>query len=116
MKRTIVLSLALVLTLLAVPAMADEWTGWITDESCGAKGANAGHKDCAMKCLENGEALVFYNTADEKIYQLDNQDTAKQHIGHEVKVTGTLEGEKIVVESIEASGMDHSGHGDHAGH
>lgn len=113
MKKTIVLSLALVLTLLAAPAMADQWTGWITDESCGAKGAKAEHKDCALKCLENGDSLVLYNTADEKIYKLDNQEVAKQHLGHEVKVMGTLEGEKIVVESIEASETDHAGHAGH---
>ncbi len=102
----------LLLTLLAVAAFAlplasagtkGSWTGWITDESCGAKGAKAEHKDCLMKCLANGDKLVFYNTADEKLYSLDKQDVAKEHIGHEVKVTGEADGNAIKVESIEAA-------------
>jgi hypothetical protein len=35
------------------------------------------------------------------IYGLDKQDLAKEHIGHEVTVTGTAVGYKIAVESIE---------------
>ena len=40
---------------LALPLAAGTkgtWTGWVTDEHCGAKGAKAEHKDCAVKCLE----------------------------------------------------------------
>jgi hypothetical protein len=107
MKKT---SIAL-LTLLAVTALTPmaaagakgTWTGWITDESCGAGGAKAEHKDCAKRCAENGSKLVFYNTADKKIYALDKQDVAMQHIGHEVKVTGEADGKAIKVESIAAA-------------
>lgn len=86
------------------------WTGWVTDEHCAAKGAKAEHKDCAVKCFENGEKLVFYNTADEKIYSLDNQDAAKEHLGHAVKVTGEAEGTAIKVEKIEMAEANHAGH------
>lgn len=106
MKKT---SVAL-LTLLAATAFAPmasaakgTWTGWITDESCGAGGAKAEHKECAKRCAENGSKLVFYNTADKKIYALDKQDVAIQHIGHEVKVTGEVDGKAIKVESIVAA-------------
>ena len=100
------------LTLLAVVALAlplasagtkGSWTGWITDESCGAGGAKAEHKDCAKRCADNGAKLVFYNTADKKIYKLDKQDVAKQHIGYEVKVTGEADGNAIKVDSIAAA-------------
>jgi len=77
------------------------WTGWVTDEHCGAKGANAEHKACAEKCVAKGGKLVFYNTGDQKIYSLDSQDKAKEHLGHEVTVTGTVEGTTITVESID---------------
>jgi hypothetical protein len=76
------------------------WTGWITDEHCGAKGASEGHKGCALKCAGDGGALVFYNPADEKIYKLSDQAAAKANVGHKVKVVGTVEGETITVESI----------------
>jgi Protein of unknown function (DUF5818) len=103
-KKLVVLLTLLALTVLALPFASagtkSTWTGWITDDHCGAKGAKAEHANCAEKCLGGGAKLVFYNTADEKLYTLDNQDLAKQHIGHEVKVTGELEGEAIKVESI----------------
>jgi hypothetical protein len=95
---------ALLLTLMALlvaPVLrADTWTGWVTDEHCGAKGAKSTHKECALSCAKRGTALVFYNTADEKIYKLDKQDLAKEHIGAEVVVTGEVDGDSIKVTSI----------------
>ena len=104
--------LALAVLALLVPAFAaahdhdhaaSSWTGWVTDDHCAAKGAKAEHASCAKKCLDNGGKLVFYNTADEKIYNLDNQKLAEEHLGHEVVVKGTAEGDTIKVESIEAT-------------
>jgi hypothetical protein len=100
-------ALALAAALTATAAQAGgtkgSWTGWFTDESCGAKGANAEHKDCAEKCLSKGGKVVFYNTGDQKIYSIDKQDMAKSHLGHQVKVTGHVDGTAIHVESVEAS-------------
>lgn len=107
-KPALIAFFALTLALLpAAGLLADmgTWTGWVTDEHCGAKGANAGHKDCAVKCHKDGAKLVFYNTADEKIYQLDNQELAAQHLGHEVKVSGEVEGDAIKVKSIDKAAM-----------
>ena len=108
MKKTMA---AILLSALLAPALASagEWTGWITDEQCAAKGAKAEHADCAKKCLENGAKLVFYNTGDEKLYTLDNQDLAAKHIGHQVKVTGEATGNDIKVAAIDAV-PDHSHH------
>ncbi|HEX7186414.1 MAG TPA: DUF5818 domain-containing protein [Thermoanaerobaculia bacterium] len=111
MKKT---SIALIALLMLAPTLASagEWTGWITDDHCGAKGAKAEHKNCAEKCLENGGKLVFYNPADEKVYNLDKQDVAKEHLGHEVKVTGSVEGDSIKVEKIEMA-QAQEGHAHH---
>ncbi len=106
MKKTTVVFLTLLSLTVALAASAatkGSWTGWVTDEHCGAKGASADHKACAEKCLKNGGKLVFYNTADKKIYSLDNQDMAKQNIGHEVKVSGEVDGKSIKVASIDAA-------------
>ena len=105
MKKTGATLLALLaVTVFALPPASagakGTWTGWITDESCGAGGAKASHKDCAKRCAENGSKLVLYNTADKKIYKLDKQDVAMQHLGHEVKVTGEADGNAITVASI----------------
>lgn len=107
MKKMIVLFALLALTVAALAGAAapkSSWTGWVTDEHCGAKGASADHKACAEKCVTNGSKLVFYNNADKKIYGLDKQDVAKANLGHEVKVTGELDGKNIKVDSIAAAG------------
>lgn len=102
MKRTRIPVVILFALALTVPVLhADSWTGWITDEGCGAKGANAEHKECALRCAKHGKAFVLFNSADKKIYKLDNQESAKEQVGHKVKVTGTLDGETIKVEKIE---------------
>lgn len=77
------------------------WTGWITDESCGAKGANRAHKECALKCQKGGARLVFFDNADGKIYKLDDQGAAAANLGYEVRVRGDLAGNTIRVASIE---------------
>lgn len=101
MKKALVV-LALFALLVPALASADSWTGWITDDQCGAKGKgnNADHAACARKCLEQGAKLVFLNNADQKLYSLDNQKLAEEHLGHEVVVTGTAADGGIKVESI----------------
>lgn len=77
------------------------WSGWVTDTSCGAKGANAEHAACARKCVnERGAKYALYDSSDKKLYILDPQDKAAPHAGHEVTVNGTLEGDTIHVTSI----------------
>ena len=101
MKRALI---ALSVAALLVPgiAAAGSWTGWVTDENCGADGAKAAHASCTKKCMNEGAKLVFYNTADEKLYKLDNQKLAEEHVGHEVVINGAVDGDTIKVESIEA--------------
>jgi len=100
MKRT---ALLVTLIMMVAPAMfAASWTGWITDEHCGAKGNSAEHKSCAMKCAkEHNAALVFYNNEDKKIYKLSDQKAAMDNIGHEVTVTGEAKDGVITVSKIE---------------
>jgi|HubBroStandDraft_3_1064219.scaffolds.fasta_scaffold172070_1 hypothetical protein len=109
MKRSlIILASLLAIAALILPvaakaaSTAGSWNGWITDASCGARGANAAHKACAEKCAKDGSKLVLYNTGDQKIYRLDKQDVAKQHVGEEVTVTGKVDGNTIAVDSIAA--------------
>ncbi len=89
---------------------AGDWTGWITDSSCGVNGGNAGHADCAKKCVKDkGAKYALYSPADKKVYQLDAQDKAAPHAGQHVKVAGTADGEMIKVSSIEPTG-EQKGH------
>jgi Protein of unknown function (DUF5818) len=101
------LAAALVAGLLALPPAASADTasksGWITDEACGAKGASAEHKACAERCVERGGQLVLYVNSEKKLYKLDNQKLAREHLGHPVTVTGKLNGDSIAVDSIAKS-------------
>jgi hypothetical protein len=82
-------------------AWADTWTGWISDSNCGAKGANAGHKECAIKCVKGGAKYVFVNS-DNSVVAIENQDAVTESdLGHEVTVTGTKGDDgSIHVESV----------------
>lgn len=112
MKKFLPLSLLLVMAL-ALPALltADDhtesgsWTGWVTDENCGAKGATAEHKECAERCVKKGAKWALYNPADKGTYILSNQEAAAKLAAQEVTVKGKLDKEKktIEVESIEAA-------------
>lgn len=88
-----VVALALVVGL-ALPVLAGEaekdvkLAGWISDECCAAKNANAAGKACTLECHKNGSKLVFYS--DGKTYRLADQKQALPHVGHEVMVTGTV--------------------------
>jgi len=82
-------------------AKAESWSGWITDENCGAKNANAEGKSCTLKCHDAGAKLVLVVDGDKKIIALDDQDEAVKHVGHPVVITGTLEDGTIKVAKIE---------------
>jgi hypothetical protein len=102
MKKNLI-QIVLVVFCLATSLFAAEgkWAGWVTDEHCGAAGAKAGHKECALNCMKEGKKLVFYNNADKKIYTLDNQELAKNNLGQEVVVHGSLENGTIKVSKID---------------
>ncbi len=109
MKRMLVITgfVATMLLAFSLTAFADTWTGWISDSGCGAKGTSADHKQCALKCVkEKGAKWVLVNSADKKVYAIDNQDAVSEsNVGMEVKVTGSMKDNAIHVESIAAGGM-----------
>ncbi len=101
MKKILFLGVFLMLCFsLSMLAAEKQWTGWITDEHCGAAGAKADHKECALQCMKEGKKLVFYDTSNKKLYALDNQEMAKDNLGHEVVVHGTMEKGAIKVAKI----------------
>jgi hypothetical protein len=97
--------LAAAFTVAAQGSKDGSWTGWISDSHCKEKGENPKHADCAKKCVSGMNAsYVLYVPASKKVFELDAQDKAAEHAGHHVKVTGTAEGDRIKVKSIEPSG------------
>ncbi len=85
----------------APKAKTQKISGWITDAKCASeKGTQASHVDCAKKCIGSGVAAVFVRDKDKKIYKIDNQDAAKGHEGHHVKVSGQVAGDSIHIASV----------------
>ena len=74
--------------------------GWIVDDKCGAKGANAGAEACTKKCLAAGAKMVVVTDGDQKILTVENPAALKGHEGHHVAVTGSVTGDSIKVESV----------------
>lgn len=84
--------------LMAVTAAAKtgSWHGWVSDAKCGAK-VNA---DCAKKCADAGEKLVFVNS-DKTVIPVTNPEALKGHEGHHVTVKGKLDKGMLTVSSVE---------------
>jgi len=103
-RVAVLLSLALVFAFtLSLTAADSKWSGWISDAKCGAGGAKAEHRECALKCAEGGQKLVLV-TSDQKVHALDNQALAKEHAGHQVTVSGSADANgDITVTKIEMS-------------
>jgi hypothetical protein len=108
MNRTLSVSILLCLALGAFTAVLAgddvakkvELTGYITDEWCGAKNANADGVACARACAEKGSKMAVFS--DGKLYVLSDKKAALDNLGVKVVVTGTLDEEGVVqVEAIE---------------
>ncbi len=105
MRKILALCLAmffvLALTALAFDDMGKSATvkGWVSDDKCGAKGANDKAEACTKKCLAQGAKMVIVTDGDQKVLMVDNPDALKGHEGHHVAVSGTVSGDSIHVQS-----------------
>jgi hypothetical protein len=106
MRKVLLICLAicfvLALTALAFDDMGKSGTvnGWVVDDKCGAKGANAGAEACTKKCLAAGAKMVVVTDGDQKVLSVENPDALKGHEGHHVAVTGSMGKDSIKVESV----------------
>src|SRR5260370_16010695 len=89
----------------AAGAMAESWTGTISDDKCGAKHEGAEAKDaaCVQSCIKRGGAPVLVSGG--KVYKIsaDSKDKVMSNLGQKVTVTGKMDGDTVTVESVEAS-------------
>ncbi len=95
------------LTVFAVSGFAAEWTGVLSDASCGAKHADAteASQTCAKRCFERSGNAVF--VVGDKVIKVNAasfdkvaKDKMSGHMGHKVTVTGKMDGETLVIESV----------------
>ena len=106
MTKQIAIAVASAALLCAAPA-AQKFTGTITEDMCGKEGHSAmkmGPPDskCVTECVKSMKAK--YALYDGKnVYVLSDQKTPEKFAAKKVTVTGTLEGETIKVDKIEAA-------------
>jgi hypothetical protein len=107
MKRTLA-CLAAAVVMNAIPTLAAEWKGKISDSNCNAVHADGEHgtkkttdAKCVDVCVKKGAKYVFVGEGD-KVYKIANQSFAglKTHAGHDVTVTGTMKDDTVTVSKI----------------
>jgi|SRR5215472_5966257 len=110
------LALLALLALFSMAAMAEKWTGYVSDEKCAVSGSKAAKasdwinpkafESCAKKCAEAGSTVVFV-TEDNKILKLDAESTTKAmpHLGHRVSLSGKLDNGTLKIDKIESIKM-----------
>jgi len=99
--------IALSLLMVGLLGAADSFSGTVVDIMCRGKDL-AGHtRECALACSKSGYGLV---TADGKFLKFDEAGNARtlaslkkltKELDLKAKVSGTLDGEVLKVESIE---------------
>jgi hypothetical protein len=106
MKKLVFASF-LTVSLCAFSALADDWTGYISDAHCGAAHdkVSAANTKCIDACLKKGSEPVFVH--DGKVMKLDadSQAKAKEFAGQNVKITGSADNDVIKIDSIEKAEM-----------
>ena len=80
-------------------AMAADWTGYVVDQACAGKKEMWTNTACVERCAGRGQKLVFV-TEEGKVYQVADQDKVKEHGGHKVTISGTMDGDTIKVDSV----------------
>jgi hypothetical protein len=85
----------------SMSAFAGEWSGYIADSKCKHTDGTEKSIACAQRCVKGGADTVFV-TSDNKVLKIDKDSMEKvtPHLGHKVTVTGKVEGDTIMVDSI----------------
>ncbi len=92
--------IAFAFLLTSIAAMAETWTGTVSDAKCGLAHADASEKSmaCAQKCVKGGQKATF--VADGKMYNISNPKKVAAHVGHKVEITGKMTGDTIQVAKV----------------
>ncbi len=114
----------LVAVLLAIPlwagsrdagtASSKTFTGEITDTICAPSGSHAAmmakmpsmggdSANCTKKCAELGAKYALVDASTKQVYILDGSPKVQAMAGKRVRVTGTVEGNKINVTNVDSS-------------
>ena len=89
---------------LAAAAAPKTFTGVITDTMCGKDHGMMGVKPdskCVLECVKSGSKYALLEGSN--VYELSDQKGPEKFAGQKVKVTGTLNGNVLQVQSITAA-------------
>ncbi|MBV9762909.1 MAG: hypothetical protein JO340_20280 [Acidobacteriaceae bacterium] len=104
MKKLLFASI-LTASLCSFGAFADEMTGYISDAHCGAAHSSPSDANtaCIKKCLGGGSDPVLVSNG--KVIKIDgaSKDKAVAHAGENVTVNGTMDGDTLKIDSIQAA-------------
>ncbi|MCC6364497.1 MAG: hypothetical protein IT165_13310 [Bryobacterales bacterium] len=95
------------LSLVALAAYAETWSGTIVDVMCRGKDVASHTRQCALSCARGGYGLVLSDGKFVKLNETGNAMTlsklkaSSKDKDLKAKVTGKLDGEVIKVESVE---------------
>ena len=81
--------------------MAASWEGTVSDSMCGKDHGGKPADKCTLGCVKKGSA--FSLVVGDKVYTLEGKTEGLDKLaGAKAKVTGTMTGDKIAVESVAA--------------
>ncbi len=86
-------------------AFADEMSGYISDAHCGAKhdAVSDANTKCINGCLKGGSDPVLVSDGKIIKFDADSKKQALAHAGETVKIDGTVTGDTVKINSIEAA-------------
>jgi len=96
-------------------AQSQTISGEIMDDLCAKDKSHEGMMDqmksmgrdpavCTKKCVELGAHYVLYDHQKDVVYKIDNPEKAEPFAGKQVRISGTVQKNKIKIDTIEASG------------
>jgi hypothetical protein len=92
---------SLLVSLFAFSALADEWTGYISDSKCTTAHMDGSQKSisCVKACVKGGQSPVFV-TSDKKVLKIADTSKVMDHLGEKVTVTGSVAEDTLEIETI----------------
>lgn len=91
----------LALTLATGTALADTYTGVVSDAMCSknpAKASSPAHAACAKKCIDGGSPAVLIVNG--KVYQVANADMLNPYAGKTITVDADAAKDVLTVKSV----------------
>ncbi|MFL6449367.1 MAG: hypothetical protein ACJ746_17045 [Bryobacteraceae bacterium] len=102
MKKAVAISVV-ALGMMSFSAFAEQMTGYISDSHCGKahNKVSDANTACIKKCTGAGSDPVLVSDGNVMKFDADSKAQALAHIGEEVKIDGTVNGDVVKVSSID---------------